>query len=172
MHINGFLDLCKNLSSSPTKWIVLKTSSFCYFCHFFQLQFQKFHLYCMLIMIILRELIIMLSEGLEKKIFLIQSKKTHIQFYYWNSIAKSGSIVSLSQKVKETFLNSTVESFLFSSQVTSMSNALFFFFFWALFCSLIFFWTVPTSTFLFFFLKLHKLIWSQWEMWNGNCTCH
>lgn len=129
MHINGFLDLCKNLSSSPTKWIVLKTSSFCYFCHFFQLQFQKFHLYCMLIMIILRELIIMLSEGLEKKIFLIQSKKTHIQFYYWNSIAKSGSIVSLSQKVKETFLNSTVESFLFSSQVTSMSNALFFFFF-------------------------------------------
>lgn len=34
----------------------------------------------MLIMIILRELIIMLSEGLEKKIFLIQSKKHTYNF--------------------------------------------------------------------------------------------
>lgn len=114
---------------------------------------------CILIMIIPWELIILTEITIfgKKDTFKHSIFGTHRKFCSWNSIAK------LSNTKSE---RNTVERFIFSSWVPSMSNGLspsFFLFFLTFFCCLVSF-ELSQAVHFFFILKLHKRIWSQWEM--------
>lgn len=135
MHINGFLDLDKNLSSSPTNWIVLQTSSLLFLSFFYITISEMSSLLHANNDNTLRTNNTYITNDIlrrpwEKDLFFNTIQKTGTQFYYWNSVAKEMAAWFLNHREwKKHILNSTLERFLFSSWLTSMSNGRLFFFF-------------------------------------------